>query len=113
MPVSQPDVVDYVGVDPSTGVVCLSMFEDRDWTDVSTQLQDFERKINSYISFVFGGQLHEHAEFRDRPVRFELCCQYAPPKEVAHVLRAAREHLESQDIALVLLVGSERFAVLI
>ena len=108
MPVSKPGTIDSIGTDPQTGVVALSMFEERDWGDPVAHLRDLERKVNGYLDFVFGGQMNENPEYRGKLVEIELYCQFIPPQQVAPVFRTLKLHLQAQHIGFKVFVGPNR-----
>jgi hypothetical protein len=104
MPVSKPGVIDAIGVDRPTGMVVLSMFEEREWTAVSLQLQDLERKVKCYLDFIQSGQINETLDFRGKPLKIELYCQFQPPEQLAPALAALKAHLQQYQIAFEVLV---------
>ena len=57
--VSNPRVVDLVGLDRETGEVMLLMLEERPWGSDPAQLRQLEAKLNSYLSYVLDGFLAE------------------------------------------------------
>src|SRR6266550_1712615 len=106
MPVSNPDVVDGIGVDQVSAAVVLAMYEERNWDRVDEQLQDLEHKISTYVRFVSNGQINDHAEYVGRSVQIELYCQFVPPSEkIRTAFQAIRKRLQIQSIKFRVFVG--------
>ena len=108
MSVQNLDVVDGMVIDEATGHVVMAMYEERDWTETSVQLRDLEGKINSYLAFALGGQLHEHPEYRDKPIEIELYCQFMPPEQSAHVFQQIAQELSGRHIGFKMFLGPNR-----
>jgi len=108
MPVSKSGVIDAIGVDLITGTVRLAMSEERDWSDANGLLRDLERKVNSYLDFVHGGQINEYPEYKGKPIEFELYCQFIPPKATEPALRMIKAQLAAQRIEFKVFVGPDR-----
>ena len=98
MPVSDPDVVDGIGVDQENDTVLMQMTEARDWSDPVAQVRDLQNKTNAYIKFVSGGQIDEITAFRGRPIEFQVFFQFLPPAECNAIFRALEAHLAEMKI---------------
>lgn len=59
MTVEQGDVVDAIGVEPSSGFLILTISDHLDWRDVDSHLSALRDKLNTYIHVVESGQLLE------------------------------------------------------
>lgn len=57
MTVENRDVVDLVSVDPLTGIVYLTLIEEREWGEAGKLLPDLQDKLNTYLEYVVSGQL--------------------------------------------------------
>lgn len=59
MSVDQPKVIDFIGVDNSTGDVVLTVSDHLDWKDSGNHQLLLQAKINSYLSFIESGEILE------------------------------------------------------
>ena len=59
MSVEEPDVVDFIGIEPASGKVVLTVADHLDWTDESAHLLALQAKLNRYLAFVESGELVE------------------------------------------------------
>ena len=61
MSIEQTDVIDFIGVNDSENEVVLTISDHLEWESSNTQdhLSLLQDKINSYLSFIEGGQLLE------------------------------------------------------
>ena len=60
MSVSDADKIDFIGLDPLTGVVVLSISDHLNWAeDNDDHLVSLQDKINAYLSFVESGEIYE------------------------------------------------------
>ena len=107
MPVSKPDVVDVIGVNTLMNVVQLRMYEERDWWDTQTQVSELQRKINHYLSFVFGGELAETPEYRGKKIVVILHCQFQPPDEVNSVFHDLESQLHALNVLFEIYIGPD------
>lgn len=108
MSVSDIRVVDAVGLDRLTGVVHLTMYEERDWLELEVMVQNLEGKIKNYLGFSRGGQLEQFEEFRGKPIQFDLHCQSEPPQQVMPILRSISSRLASMAITFEVYIGSDK-----
>lgn len=71
MGVEQTTVIDFIGIDPASGAVCLTIADALDWDpDHLRLLQD---KLNAYLAFVESGELlWAYPLAAGRPVVFDL-----------------------------------------
>lgn len=70
MSVDQINVVDFIGVDNSTGHVVLTITDHIEWIDGDSEhLLLLQEKLNTYLSFVESGEILEtYPDAKDRPV---------------------------------------------
>ncbi len=60
MSIEQTDVIDFIGVSESDNEVVLTISDHLEWgSDTQNHLLLLQEKINSYLSFIEGGQLLE------------------------------------------------------
>ena len=105
MPVSDPDVIDSIGVNTSSDRVMMNMWEERDWTELEVQLRDLEKKVNSYLDYVLGGQLNESPEYVGKPIDFQIFLQFRPPDQAKPHFRALASHLSQLRIGFTAFLG--------
>jgi hypothetical protein len=99
--VENPQTIDFIAHDPKTDRVVLAMVEHRPWGDRGALLPDLQKKLNTYLGFVLGGQLvHHHPQFKDKKVSFVLQTQHPlGAREQQFVGIVERQHLTPRDIA--------------
>jgi hypothetical protein len=79
MPVSNPEVVDFIALNKAEDVVELVMVESRDWKDQEKQTYDLYNKVNTYVAFCQQGPLaSQYPAYVGKRVRFNLYSAYAP-----------------------------------
>ena len=59
MSVEEPDLVDFVGIEPGSDKVVLTVSDHLDWTDETAHLLALQAKLNRYLAFVESGELVE------------------------------------------------------
>ena len=70
MAVDNPNVIDAIGTDQTTGEVVLTISDHLEWDDRNEHLLILQEKINRYIGFIETGELREKypgAEARPDP----------------------------------------------
>ena len=93
--VEELNVIDAAGPTPD-GRVGLMMFEHRDWTDIDKQVQDLQKKAQTYFSYVVDGDMvRDNPSFANKLVWFRLVCQVSPPAK-AHLVFAHLQDLLSR-----------------
>lgn len=103
--VHNPQVVDLISKDPSTGEVVLLMLEERPWGTVPDQLRQLEAKFNAYLEYVLGGHMaKQYPDYAELPVRFQLDCVENPPANDGGFFTAMSNFAEGEGIRLVVSV---------
>ena len=78
MTVSDPNVIDIVGVDRQTGEVVLTLCDHLDWNDSEGHLTMLQEKLNRYLTIVESGELAESFPAKDRQVRIDVAFMHPP-----------------------------------
>jgi len=90
-----PDVVDYVLANPTTGQVALLLNVD---APLSTEDAEgkLNRKIASYVAFVQSGQLYrDYPQVKEpAPIRISIVFEHPVPATALPNLRSVKAHLE-------------------
>jgi len=103
--VSNPQVVDLISPDDSTGEVVLRMLEERPWEGGEEQLREVEAKFNAYLEYVLGGHMvRQYPEYAERPVRFQLDCRENPRPEQQAFFTAMTNYAAAEKIRVVVSV---------
>jgi hypothetical protein len=99
MAVEQTTVIDFIGIDPVTGAVCLTIADALDWN--ADHLRLLQEKLTAYLSFVESGELYSaYPTAAGRPVVFELRLQHRPDAEATLFLEQARALIGKAGVAL-------------
>jgi uncharacterized protein DUF6572 len=100
--VTDPNVIDVVGVDRQTGEVVLTLCDHLDWDDTEGHLIILQEKLNRYVTFVEAGQLaEEYGAAKGRRVRIEVALKYAPSTGGKAFLAQAERIITSAGIGMV------------
>jgi len=99
MGVEQTTVIDFIGIDPVSGAVCLTIADALDWN--ADHLRLLQDKLNAYLAFVESGELHSaYPLAAGRPVVFDLRLQHRPDAEATLFLEQARALIGKAGLAL-------------
>ena len=100
MTVAESSIVDFVGVDPLTGEVFLSMVEERDWGREGELLPDLQAKLNTYLEYVESGQLKEnYPDLAGARITFRLHFMFEPGAREREFIRiVVQQHLNPRRI---------------
>src|SRR5687767_9547614 len=101
MTVENCEVVDLVSVDPLSGIIFLSMVEERDWGSEGKLLPNLEAKLNTYLEYIEGGQLgKDYPDLVGKPVMFRLHYMHEPSVREREFIRiVVNQHLRPRGIA--------------
>jgi hypothetical protein len=95
MAVDNPDVVDAIGIERSSGIVSLTISDHLEWDDHNSHLLVLQEKINRYLAFIESGELLEsYPKAVGRPVRIDVICKYKPTQTAKEFLDQARQVIE-------------------
>jgi hypothetical protein len=57
--IAQTGVVDFLGIEETTGHVMLALLDDLDWSDEQQHLVLLQEKLNTYLAFLESGEVYE------------------------------------------------------
>jgi len=91
MSIENVEVVDFISIGPAPDEVVLTVSDHLRWGDPE-HLFLIQEKINSYLSFVEGGQiLEDFPKAEGKSVRIEFVCKYPPDEDGIGFLDRCRE----------------------
>ncbi len=77
--VENPEVIDLIRLDPKSGEVELVITEKRAWDGGRRQLEQFDEKLNRYMTYILNGFVGRHyPEYEGRPVRIVIDAEEPP-----------------------------------
>ncbi len=95
MAIDNPNVIDLIGTDRTTGEAVLTISDHLEWDDRNEHLLILQEKINRYIGFIESGELLEnYAGAAGRLIRVEVVCKYPPSEVGERFLNLASETFE-------------------
>lgn len=101
MSVDQPKVIDFIGVDKTSGEVILTITDHLDWNNSREHQVILQDKINWYLAFIESGEIREsYPDARDRPVAIKVVFKYKPDREGWQFLAKAKNVIESAGFSL-------------
>lgn len=110
MSIEQTNVVDFIGIEESTGRVVLTISDHLPWDD-DEHFPLLQEKLNRYLAFIESGEIHEsYPEASGRMPVIDLVLKHRPGEEVVRLLELAKEQIEGGDIEFRYgaLMGEER-----
>ena len=108
MTMTNPPVIDALGVDPVDGRAVLFLFVGGGWDEYAEMMSTVEVRMNQYIEFIISGQLAEQPQMSGRAARIEICSEAPPPNLGLLTFVRWRDHLKNLDIALRVCQGADR-----
>jgi hypothetical protein len=98
--IENSQTIDLIAHDPKTDRAVLAMIENRPWGDRGALLPDLQKKLNTYLGFVLGGELAEHyPSLKEKKISFVLQTLHSlGEKEEQFVAVVERQHLRPRDI---------------
>ncbi|MCB0712376.1 MAG: hypothetical protein KDD67_08620 [Ignavibacteriae bacterium] len=80
--VENPDIIDLITPDPTSGEVVLLIIEERPWGSDKNQLVQFDEKLNRYLAYILDGFLgRQYPQYENTPVRIQIDCVDEPTDE--------------------------------
>jgi hypothetical protein len=94
MSISNPDVIDGLGISTTDGKAVLMISDHLAWHDSKAHFDLLEKKINAYLAFIQSGQFLESLPAAEgKHVRIELIHEHAPNDAGIKVISAAQQQL--------------------
>jgi len=101
MPIDRTDKVDLLGIDKSTGAVCLTISDHLDWTHEFEHLKLLQDKLNSYLRYIESGEMHTALPGTvGRSIEINVVLKYEPSPTAESFLRKARTAIEAEGFQL-------------
>lgn len=102
MAVDDPDQIDAIGVERTTGAIVLTITDHLPWDDASDHLTRLHEKLNRYLEFVENGQIFDaYPEAkRNSTLRIDVQCLHPPLTEGLHFLERARDMIVARGMDL-------------
>jgi hypothetical protein len=99
MSVEDPSVIDLLSFNEASGTVRLTMTEHRVWDEGNHHLLQVQEKLNAYLAYVEGGQLHrDHPEWGGKPVEISLAHRYPLCGDAELFVRRVQEWLPTTEL---------------
>src|SRR4051812_32955537 len=97
MAIENPDLVDAVGIDKTTGEVVLTVADALDWNESESQhLQMLQEKLNRYLRFVESGELlGAYSDAKGRIPVISVVARYEPSPAGVEFLAEASQRIEA------------------
>jgi hypothetical protein len=81
MTIEQPDVVDFILVEPESDTV-LTVSDHLPWDDEKEHLLRLQEKLNAYVRFIESGELYQKwPDAQGRPITIEVVLKHAVPQD--------------------------------
>ena len=108
MAVDNSKVVDFVGVDKTSGEVVLTVSDHLEWTDSVSHQTILQAKLNSYLAFVESGELlQEYSDAKGRLVAFNIIFKFEPDAQGRRFLDRAKVAIEGAGFTLTYEVSAD------
>ncbi|WP_321868135.1 DUF6572 domain-containing protein [Paraburkholderia tropica] len=112
MSISEENTIDFVAINAKENIVRLVATDHLEWVgdeclDLNEHLYLIQNKINTYLSYVEGGQLYsEHPSAKALKCVIEIVFKYAPPIEAVRFLDKALPIIRGAGFDLVSSIGT-------
>ena len=81
MTIEQPEVVDFILVEPE-GDTVLTVSDHLPWDDAKEHLLRLQEKLNAYVRFIGSGEIYEKwPDAQDRPIHIEVVMKHPVPAD--------------------------------
>ena len=114
MTVERTSVVDWLGIEKSSGHIVLTVVDDLDWNDKKHHLLALQEKLNTYLAFIENGEVFERlAEEakktveRSTPIKVSILAKYPLPDEARNFVDYAKERFRLAGFELLFKVVPE------
>jgi hypothetical protein len=99
--VTDPQIIDLIGVNKANGELVLTISDHLDWNNSQEHELILQEKLNTYLAFVESGELLErYADAKDRPVVFNVVFKFAPNEMGIRFLAKAKDVIELAGFSL-------------
>jgi hypothetical protein len=99
MSVSDPKVIDLIGVERITGNVVLTLTDHLDWSDTHHHLVLLQEKVNTYLRFIESGELlSAYPDAKGRSVVIGIVAKYLPSADGERFLKGVESTIAKAGI---------------
>lgn len=99
MSVTDPNVVDVIGVEVATGAVVLTISDHLDWEDPRRHELQLQDKLNTYLAFIESGEMVEsYPDARGRAPVISVVMRVSPVESGELFLRKVEEAIRAAGI---------------
>ena len=105
--VENPDIIDLIRLDRARGEVELVIIEQRPWDGGRTQLEQFDEKLNRYLTYILNGFVGRHyPQYEGLPTRLVIDCAEPPTgQDVLRFFAGVESVCEANGIAFSIRAG--------
>ena len=107
MSLRRPRVIDYLGVEKTSGHLTLIVTDDEDWSDEVLHMELLQEKLDSYLAFVESGEVHVSLKEElgrtvpsDTPVDVRILAKYPASRRGLAFLDDARSRFRQAGVTL-------------
>ncbi len=101
MSVVDKSKIDFIGIDKETNNVILTITDHLSWVDEMSHIYILQEKINSYIAFIEGNELHEtYPESLNKTILINIVFKYKITLLCAEFLNKVKGVLYDLDVKL-------------
>jgi hypothetical protein len=94
--VEQPNIVDFVGTEKTTGHVVLTISDHLGWEREDEHLMLLQTKLNTYLAFVESGEISvKYPAAKGRRIRIEIVAKYPFSDRALDFLHKAQPVVEA------------------
>lgn len=106
--VENPEIIDLIRLGPAKDEVELVVLEERPWNGGRTQLEQFDEKLNRYLTYILNGFVGRHyPQYEGLPTRVVIDCAEPPTgQDVLRFFAGVEEVCEQNDIAFSIRAGA-------
>ncbi|MBI2390509.1 MAG: hypothetical protein HYV09_13045 [Deltaproteobacteria bacterium] len=101
MSVDNPEVIDFIGVERTTGSVVLTISDHLDWSHEATHIELLQEKLNGYMRFIESGEIREtYPDSVGRPVVISIVGSHPLSSMAEEFLQHARSRVGELGVEL-------------
>lgn len=99
MGLEKENSIDAIGRSVESEEVILTIFDSWDWKNRTKHLSSLEKKILSYIEFIYSGQIYdEYPVSKNTPLAIDLVHKYEIPPDMGYILHNAEKICKENNI---------------
>jgi hypothetical protein len=79
MTVTNPGVIDAMGLDKRTNEAVLTLIDHLEWQDIAEHTRLLAEKLNRYFGFIEAGEIYaSYPDAKGRKLRINIICRFKP-----------------------------------